>query len=288
MNKEMFDKLDILTKRQLKDLLNSCNYYEMKKLSVEDQKYIKTKLEEEAKRRSENNSILQSKKEDLDSEIYEVESLIANLSNVINNNYMSFDGVKADFGRLEKKLRFLKAKQEELDIELKFNNNVVLAAEQIVKGSKYSIARRKLDDGKKVVFVDTPQKICTLGKNILKKIRDKSTMLSESLDQRAEAYLFENDEKLISIDNSIDELLDARNNIPKQGYERLLQDEAINSELVKQKKRFEKISKKSYVVSKLQPGIVRMVNMPAIIVNKLSDKKNKTDFEPEINMGRAI
>lgn len=154
--------------------------------------------------------------------------------------------------------------------ELTQNNTEILSNDE----TKISVVKRDVEVGKKVVFSTAPQKICDIGKSLLKKIKnnvkkvnEKTLEISENIQEKIEYYSEKDEESLAAIDDALESFM--------QGFE--------EQKYVPQKG-FEKVIKKGTIVSRLQPGVVRMIKMPAELISKLSNRQESISRQAFIGM----
>lgn len=281
MDYNKFEQLASLSDEEFQKLLDEYNYSKMSALPVELQKYIKEKLKIEALRRMNLLSHYDIGRENIVEKINGINEKLSLLDKVTGGNYAAFPGISKDVVTLKMELDELTRKLTLVDEKIELSENKINNITDVTRTTKYSIAKRRLDVGKKAVFVTAPQKICDLGKGMLakiktnvKKVSQKSLELSKRTEERFENYYEKNDESLAAIDNVMDDLMQSlQDSEQKRGYEKFVTQNAINESLQRQKRKYEKIAKKGYIVSKLQPGVVRMIKLPATIIDKLSNRQ---------------
>lgn len=128
---------------------------------------------------------------------------------------------------------------------------------------KITVLKRSVETGKKVIFTTAPQKICDIGKGLLKKIKNNVKKVNEitlEFSKNIKETIEDNHEKdeasLAAIDDALESLM--------LGFE--------EQKYVPQKN-IERISKKGTIVSKLQPGVVRILKMPTEFISKISNRQ---------------
>lgn len=146
---------------------------------------------------------------------------------------------------------------------------------------RFSVTNKILDKSK-VVIAKTPQKICDLSNRILKSIRKKTAELVKKAEKSFNDFEEKNNRTLDEINKVMDQLFDIDKefkddtNLSANG--RYMERRSNNLELERQHRRFSVESLKGYVVAELRPGVIRMLNMPI----KVADKLIKITYSQEI------
>lgn len=292
MDYSIFEQLSSLSDEEFQALIDEYNYSKMITLPVEKQKYIKEKMKTEAFRRMNLVAHYEIGRENLVEKINNINEKITLLDKVTGGNYDAFPGISQDVIALKAELVELNKKLDLVDRKMQSNDNRIDGATQIVIKTRLSITKNRLDAGKKAVFVTAPQKICDLGKRLLGKIKcnvkkacEKSEELSKKTEEKFEDYQEKNAKSLAAIDDAMDNLMRGLQETEQmRGYEKYVAQNEYDKNLQTQKRKYEKVAKKAYIVSKLQPGIIRMVKLPSAIINKISNKQEVIEQRATMGM----
>lgn len=279
MENNIFDQLSSLTDEEFMKLISEYDFSKMSTLPVSEQKYIQEKLNEEMERRRGISSDLESKKEETRIRIDDIKEKLKLFEKITNGDYEAYPGSKMDIDKLNEELKELEQYYYDADKYSEVNEEIIDSAEKVVSSTKLSVAKRRLDTGKKALFVTAPQKICTLSRRLLDKVKkntekfgEASLSLSNNVNDKFEEYSEKNDDALKAIDNAMDDLMQDMDQM--HGYEKYQARKAAEKNMEKMGRKYRRVERKGKIVSKLRPGIVRMLKVPSTIIDKLSGKAN--------------
>ena len=285
--------LSSLSDDEYSKMLDKYNSEKMASLEVEIQKQIKAVFDMETKRRRSSLSEISDEISEIEKRKADIERKLSIISKA-GDALGSLPGLANDVKNLESELKNCNDKLAELSSNYDAKQSIIDNSKK-VSLSRFSITKKRAMDGKNIIVANmkgAKQKICSVRKGLLQKLKDKAKKTYENLLDRVnrsfDAYEEKNKAKQDELDKAMNDLLNMGNggqtSIDRYGIEKTLEQEKA-----KKYKKFQQVRRNGIIEAYLRNGIIRTLNAPKNIINRIREKQaNSLDIqvinEPALSM----
>ena len=144
--------------------------------------------------------------------------------------------------------------------------------------SGVSVIEKKMDLKKKARYITAPQKICDISKKLLDIIKSNVKIFNKKapeiitvVEKPKEMYADGDVESMTEIDNALDSFMLGFDELSSE--QKFVAQDEVYEERKKVNSNFEKVVKNEKIISKLQPGVVRMLYISPTAINILSNRQ---------------
>lgn len=276
--------LSSLSDDEYSKMLDKYNSEKMASLEVEIQKQIKAVFDMETKRRRASLS-------EISDEIVEVEKRKADIERKLSiiskagDALGSLPGLANDVKNLESELKNYNDKLAELSNNYDAKQSIIDNSKK-VSHSRFSITKKRAMDGKNVVIANmkgAKQKICSVRKSLLQTLKDKAKKNYENVldktNKSFDAYEEKNKAKQAELNQAMNDLFNM-GNAGQTAIDRYGIEKTLEQEKAKKYKKFQQVRRNGIIEAYLRNGIIRTLNAPKNIINRIREKQtNSLDVE---------
>ena len=280
--------LSSLSDDEYSKILGEYNLEKMSTLPVPTQKEIKEIFKKETERRRDLLSNSSYEIDEIEGKKASLEETLSKIQSVFGNNLSYLPGLANDVNNLESELKNCNDKLAELSSNYDAKQSIIDNSKKVSQ-SRFSITKKRAMDGKNVVIANmkgAKQKICSVRKSLLQTLKNKAKKTYENVldktNKSFDAYEEKNNAKQDELNQAMNDLFNMGNAgqtpIDRYGIEKTLEQEKA-----KTYKRFQKIRRNGIIETYLRNGVIRTLNVPKNIINRIREKQaNSLDIQ-EIN-----
>ncbi len=278
-------RLSSLSDDEYSKMLDKYNSEKMASLEVEIQKQIKAVFDEETKRRKASLSELSNEIDKIERKKTGLEKTLSKVQSVFGSDLSYLPGLANDVKNLESELKNCYDKLDELYSNYDAKQSIIDNSKKVSR-SRFSVTKKRAMDGKKVVVTNmkgTKQKICSVGKSLLDRIKKKANSIYSGIETAFAASEAKKQDTLDEINRKMVELFDEKidnSALPIDAYSEEMKKIGKATLLTAKYKFFQRTLKRETF---MHNGILRTIKAPKEWLKKLRErsKQRDTDFTPE-------
>lgn len=268
--------LSSLSDDEYSKLLEEYNFDKMSTLPVDEQKSIKILFKKETERRKSLLTENSDKFDELQKKKESIENTLSKVYSVFGDNISYLPGLSNDVKDLKAELDKCNEKLNKMSKDLDSKQTIIDNSKKASK-SRFSITKKRATDGRTVVAAKmsgAKQKICSVGKNLLQKLKDKAKKTYENVldktNKSFDAYEEKNNAKQAELEQAMTDLF-KDDNKEKNIIEGFSTMRNILEEGTKIEKKYSRIQRNGNIEAYLRKGIIRTLNFPKNLINRIRE-----------------